>query len=43
MDPATSAVAAVLQWNDDGSRTIVFPPSIADGEIRLPAGLRAVK
>ncbi len=43
MDPATSAVAAVLQWNNDGTRAIVFPPAIADGEIQLPAGLKAVK
>jgi branched-chain amino acid transport system substrate-binding protein len=43
MDPAKAAVAAVLQWNNDGSRTIVFPPSIADGEIKLPAGLKPVK
>jgi len=42
MDPETSAVAAVIQWNDDGSRTIVFPPSIADGKIKLPAGLTPV-
>jgi len=43
MDPKESAVAAVLQWNNDGSRTIVFPPSIADGKIKLPAGLKSVK
>ena len=43
MDPETSAVAAVIQWNDDGSRTIVFPPSIADGMIKLPAGLKPAK
>lgn len=43
MDPAESAVAAVIQWNNDGSRTIVFPPSIAEGEIKLPEGLKPVK
>lgn len=43
MDPETSAVAAVIQWNDDGSRTIVFPPSIADDMIKLPAGLKPAK
>ena len=41
MDPETSAVAAVIQWNDDGSRSIVFPTSIADGTIKLPAGLKS--
>ena len=43
MDPETSAVAAVIQWNDDGSRSIVFPAPIAEGTIKLPAGLKAVK
>ena len=43
MDPEKAAVAAVLQWNNDGSRTIVFPPSIADGKIQLPAGLKSAK
>ena len=43
MDPEKAAVAAVLQWNTDGSRTIVFPPTIADGKIKLPAGLKPVK
>ncbi len=43
MDPETSAVAAVTQWNEDGSRSIVFPPSIADGTIQLPAGLEPAK
>lgn len=43
MNPETSAVAAVIQWNDDGSRTIVFPASIAAGTIQLPAGLKPAK
>lgn len=43
MDPEKSAVAAVLQWNNDGRRTIVYPPSIADGKIKLPEGLKPVK
>jgi len=40
MDPEQAAVAAMIQWNDDGSRTIVFPAAIADGQIKLPAGLK---
>ncbi len=43
MDPNETAVAAVLQWNADGSRTIVFPPAIANGRIQLPAGLKPAK
>jgi branched-chain amino acid transport system substrate-binding protein len=40
MDPDKAAVAAMIQWNDDGSRSIVFPTSIADDEIELPTGLK---
>ncbi len=43
MDPDKAAVAAVAQWTDAGKRTIVFPPPIADGKIKLPKGLAAVK
>jgi len=43
MDPETAAVAAVVQWNTDGSRSIVFPAAIADGLIKLPAGLTSAK
>lgn len=43
MDPAQSALAVSYQWNSDGSRSIVFPPSIADGTIQLPAGLKSAK
>ncbi|MCP3955159.1 MAG: ABC transporter substrate-binding protein, partial [Desulfobacterales bacterium] len=43
MDPEKSAVAAVTQWNNDGTRNIVFPPAIADGTIKLPAGLKPAK
>jgi branched-chain amino acid transport system substrate-binding protein len=43
MDPAISAVAAVVQWQADGSRKIVFPPALAEGKIQLPSGLTAVK
>ncbi len=43
MDPKLSAVAAVTQWTSGGVRNIVFPPSIADNKIKLPAGLKAVQ
>lgn len=35
-DPTTDALAAIFQWQKDGRRRIVFPLSIADGEIKLP-------
>jgi branched-chain amino acid transport system substrate-binding protein len=43
MDPSKAAVAAVFQWGEDGNRTIVFPPSVAEGKIMLPKGLKAVQ
>jgi branched-chain amino acid transport system substrate-binding protein len=42
-DPKETALAAVLQWTDDGYRKIVFPDSIANGKIHLPEGLKSLK
>jgi branched-chain amino acid transport system substrate-binding protein len=39
-DPRKTAVGCMFQWNDDGSRTIVFPESIAEGEIKLPSWMK---
>lgn len=36
-DPQTEALACIFQWQADGTRKIVYPLSIADGEIQLPA------
>ncbi len=41
--PKETCVSTVFQWTEDGKRTIVFPASIAEGKIQLPAGLKAVK
>jgi branched-chain amino acid transport system substrate-binding protein len=35
-DPGADALACIFQWQKDGRRTIVYPLSIADGEIELP-------
>ena len=43
MNPQESAVAAVFQWTPDGKRMIVFPTSLAEGKIQLPAGLTSAK
>jgi branched-chain amino acid transport system substrate-binding protein len=43
LDPNETAVGAVIQWTDDGKRKIVFPPSLANGEIHLPPGLKSLK
>jgi len=37
-DPAEESLACVIQWTADGKRKIVYPPSVAEGEIELPAG-----
>ncbi|MCB2193171.1 MAG: ABC transporter substrate-binding protein [Deltaproteobacteria bacterium] len=36
-DPQREALAAVIQWTPKGTRRIVFPPAIAEGDIELPA------
>jgi branched-chain amino acid transport system substrate-binding protein len=43
MDPKEANVAAAFQWTDKGGRTVVFPESIAEGKIQLPAGLKPAK
>ncbi|MBI5604904.1 MAG: amino acid ABC transporter substrate-binding protein, partial [Deltaproteobacteria bacterium] len=35
-DPNAEALACVIQWTKEGNRKIVYPPSIAEGEIELP-------
>ena len=35
-DPAEDALACIFQWRKDGRRKIVYPLSIAEGEIELP-------
>lgn len=42
-DPKETAVGAVVQWTDQGTRNIVFPESIADAKIQLPKGLKSMK
>ena len=42
-DPAKTAMGCMIQWRKDGTRQIVFPPSIAEGKIELPEGLKPVK
>jgi branched-chain amino acid transport system substrate-binding protein len=43
MDPKEAAVACIFQWNEKGERINVFPESLADAKIQLPAGLKAAK
>jgi len=35
-NPNKEALACIIQWTEEGKRRIVFPPSIAEGEIELP-------
>jgi len=41
-DPKETCLSTVFQWTPDGDRVIVFPASIADGKIQLPAGLKSL-
>ena len=42
-DPKETALGAVFQWGSNGTRRIVFPASIAEAKIKLPAGLKSMK
>ncbi len=42
-DPEKTAVGCVAQWTDKGERVIVFPESIAEGEIKLPDWVKKAK
>lgn len=42
-DPLKTAVGCVFQWTEDGKRVIVFPASISEGPIKLPAWLKTEK
>ena len=37
--PENAAVACLIQWQKPGRRVIVYPPALAEGEIKLPASL----
>ena len=39
-DPTKEALGCFFQWTDDGKRMIVYPPSIAEGQIKLPAWMK---
>jgi len=39
-DPKKTAVGCVFQWSKNGKRVIVFPPSIAEGEVQLPPWMK---
>ena len=39
-DPAETAVGAFFQWTNDGKRKIVYPKSLAEGEIVLPSWVK---
>ncbi|HUL21287.1 MAG TPA: ABC transporter substrate-binding protein [Thermodesulfobacteriota bacterium] len=43
LDPREAAIGAGIQWTETGSRVIVYPPTLAEGKIQLPQGLKAVK
>jgi len=43
LDPRETCIGAGIQWNETGSRVIVYPPTLAEGKIQLPKGLKAVK
>lgn len=42
-DPTETSVSLVTQWTDGGKRVVVFPDSLAENVIQLPAGLKSLK
>jgi branched-chain amino acid transport system substrate-binding protein len=42
-DPNETAMACMVQWRKPGKRVIVYPDSVAEGEIVLPEGLQSAK
>lgn len=39
-DPHKAALACIIQWSADGRRKIIYPPAIAETEVKLPAFMR---
>ncbi len=42
-DPSEAATACFFQWNEKGGRTIVYPPALAEADIRLPSWMKPAK
>ncbi len=42
-DPQKEAIGCVYQWTNDGKRVIVFPPSVSEASIQLPAFVKSAK
>lgn len=42
-DPKETAVACFYQWSEDGQRKIVYPPALAESEIKLPSWMKSGK
>lgn len=43
VNPGQAATACFFQWTEDGKRKIVYPKSLAEGEIVLPPWVKKVK
>jgi len=43
VDPAETATGCFFQWSEKGKRIIVYPPALAEGEIRLPPWIKLAK
>ncbi|MBC8459109.1 MAG: ABC transporter substrate-binding protein, partial [Deltaproteobacteria bacterium] len=42
-DPAQTATGCFFQWTKDGKRKIVYPKTLAEGEIVLPSWVKKIK
>jgi branched-chain amino acid transport system substrate-binding protein len=39
-NPREEALACIIQWENTGQRKIIYPPSIAQGDVNLPAFIK---
>jgi branched-chain amino acid transport system substrate-binding protein len=40
VDPAKTATGSFFQWSETGQRIIVYPPALAEGEVKLPPWMK---
>jgi len=42
-NPQETATSCFFQWSETGKRIIVYPPELAEGEVRLPSWMKSAK
>jgi branched-chain amino acid transport system substrate-binding protein len=42
-DPSQAALGCVIQWEEGGKRTVVFPESVAEAKVKLPEWIKPAR